>query len=113
MEIRLSEQCEAIQGSLHRNLGYSIQRQKGKYVSKRNSRGYVPEDGHWKFIAACAELAHRKLHVTDIKVSADELQKALYEAYHFVAAEHIRRTWDAKRSYNAADILNLKTSFGL
>ena len=112
MKIFLSNQCESLTGSIGQGLGYFIVQRKNGFFSVR-SKHHVPPDGHIRFIFACAELAHRHLQVSDILVPWTELSDALYEAHAFVAAEHIRRTWDAKRSYNAADILNLKTTFGL
>ena len=115
MKITLSEQCESLTGSLGSGFGYSIQRQRGGYCSKRNSKGIVPPDGHWRFILACATLAHQRLHITDIRVHWMELQTALYFARHFQAAEHVRRNYadKAKATYNADDIINLKTLYSL
>ena len=115
MEIKLSPICESLTGSLGRGFGYHIQRRKNGFFAKRNSKGSVPPDGHWRFILACAELAKMKLHVTDIEIHWMELQTALYEAHHFVASEHVRRNYadKAKLTYNAADIVNLKITFGL
>ena len=80
MEIILSNQCQSLTGSLGQGFGYSIQKQHGKFVSKRNSKGKIPRDGHLRFILACAELAQMKLHISDIRVSATELRDALREA---------------------------------
>ena len=80
MEIILSPQCEAITGSLGEGFGYHIQRRKNGFFSQRNSKGIIPRDGHLKFIFTCAILAQANLHITDIKVSRDELVKAVEEA---------------------------------
>ena len=77
MEIILSKTCVSITGALNKRLGYSIQRQRGKFFSKRNSRGKVPPDGHWRFIELCAEQAKVGFLFSDIKVSAAELREAL------------------------------------
>ena len=115
MKVLLSEQCLSLVGTLERGLGYHLQRRKNGFFAKRDSKGYVPPDGHWRFIVLCAETAHHKLAITDIQISWKELQTALYEAHHFVASEHVRRNYadKAKMTYNAADILNLKTLFSL
>ena len=108
MEIILSKQCESLTGSLGKGFGYHIQQRKNGFFAKRNSKGFVPPDGHWRFIVACAELAKMTLYATGIRVPANELHAALLEAHHFTAADNLR-----KLSYNARDILNLKTTFGL
>ena len=113
MEVKISSGYSNITGSLGSGFGYSIQQQKGRFYSKRNSRGNVPPDGHMRFIFTCAEIARMGLHFADVKVHAVELQEALYEAHAFVAAQEVRRTWDKKIYYNALDIINLKTTFGL
>ena len=121
MEIILSKQCESLTGSLGRGFGYYI---RGFYCKRRNVTHYYaqrskhsihPADGHWRFIVTCAELANMGLHISDVKIHWLELQTALYEAKNFVASEQVRRN-DAdkcKVDYNARDILNLKTTFGL
>ena len=96
---------------LERGLGYHLVHRKNGFFARRDSKGFVPPDGHWRFIVLCAELAKNGLHISDIQVSRDELHNALYEAHRFVAAEHVNR-W-IKLTYNARDILNLKITFGL
>ena len=108
MKIILSNNCKSLTGSLGRGFGYHIQRRKNGYFAKRNSKGIIPPDGHWHFIVACAVIAQNKLHITDINVSREELKQALYEAHCFIAMQHLRLD-----NYNARDILNLKTTFGL
>ena len=108
MEIFLSSNCKSFTGSLGRGFGYSIQRRKNRFFAKRNSKGTVPPDGHWRFIVACAELAKVGLHISDIKASREEVSDALKEAQKFIASQNLR-----KDLYNARDILNLKTTFGL
>ena len=108
MKIFLSPQCESLTGSLGQGFGYYIRStKKGGYFAQR-SKHAVPPDGHWRFIVACAELAQNKLHITDIKVSREEIKKALYEAGLFIAMQNLR-----KETYDARDIINLKTTFGL
>ena len=115
MEIILSKQCKALTGSLGRGFGYHIQRRKNGFFAVRSSKGIVPPDGHWRFIVTCAELAKNGLHITEIKVSWMELYDALFEAKHFVASNKVRLNYadKGKAYYNAHDILNLKTTFGL
>ena len=108
MKIILSQQCESLTGMLNSSLGYHIEHRKNGFFSKRNQRGIVPPDGHWRFILTCAELAQNKLHIADIRVSREELKQAMYEARIFIAMQHLR-----KDLYDARDILNLKITFSL
>jgi hypothetical protein len=80
MKIILTKQCESLTGSVGRGFGYHIQKRKNGFFAKRNSKGIVPPDGHWRFIVACAEQAQMKLHIADIRVSRKELAKALAAA---------------------------------
>ena len=108
MKIILSQQCESLTGMLNSSLGYHIEHRKNGFFSKRNQRGIVPPDGHWRFILTCAQLAQNKLHIADIRVSREELKQAMYEARIFIAMQHLR-----KDLYDARDILNLKITFSL
>ena len=115
MEVILSSQTISLTGMLERGLGYYLRSTKtGRFFSQR-SKHAVPPDGHWRFIVLCAELAQNGLYISDIKVDWLELQNALYEAKCFTASEQVRRNYADKRKayYNARDILNLKTTFGL
>lgn len=78
MEIILSKQCESLTGSLGRGFGYFIVRRGKRFFSQR-SRHSVPPEGHWRFILTCAVLAQNKLHITDIRVSRQEVLVALIE----------------------------------
>ena len=115
MKIILSQNITSLTGELLKGCGYHIEHRKKGFFSKRNQRGNVPSDGHWRFIESCARLAKSGLHIADVKVGWQEVYDALYEAYHFVAADKIG--WNGregkKLSYNAQDILNLKTTYGL
>ncbi len=115
MEIILNQRVAGITGSLGAGFGYHIQRRKNGFFGKRNTKGIVPPDGHWRFIVACAGLAQDGMHIANIRVHWLELQTALYEAHHFIASEHVRRTYNdkAKATYDARDITNLKTTFSL
>lgn len=114
MEIILSERCKSLTGNLGSGFGYFIVKRKGRFYSVR-SKHDVPPDGHLRFILACAELAKNGLHITEIKVSWMELYDALFEAKHFVASNKVRLNYGVgiKEYYNASDIINLKTTFGL
>ena len=115
MKVILSQQCLSLVGMLRTDLGYYLQKRKNGYFTKRNSKGKVPDDGHWRFILACAQIAQNKLHIADIKIHWNELYDALYEAYHFIAADQVGQNGrEAKKIfYNARDIINLKTTFSL
>ena len=115
MKVILSEQCLSLTGMLERGLGYHLVHRKNGYFARRDSKGFVPSDGHWRFIVLCAELTRNKLYITDIEVHWLELQTALYKAKRFTASEQVRRNYadKCKATYNARDILNLKTTFGL
>ena len=114
MKVILSPTCKSLTGSLGRGFGYFIVRRKNGFFGVR-SRHNVPPDGHWRFILACAELAKMKLHVTDIEIHWMELSDALYEAGKFTANRQVRSNGveGVKLTYNAADIINLKITFGL
>ena len=108
MQVFLSQQCLSLTGMLRSDLGYYLRAtKKGNFFSQR-SKHTVPPDGHLRFIFLCAELAQNGLHITNIRVSRDELKDALYEARCFIAMQNLRLD-----TYNARDILNLKTTFGL
>ena len=115
MKIILTKNCQSLTGSLGRGFGYHIKHRKNGFFVERNSNGNVPPEGHWKMICACANLAEMKLHIVDIEIHWDELYDALYEAYHFTAADHVG--WNGreavKLTYNARDIINLKHTFDL
>ena len=85
MEIILSKQCESLSGSLGSGFGYCIQKRtdqdgKTRFWGVRNTKGPIPADGHWRFIVACANLAHMGSHIDDIIVSVRELDLAIMEA---------------------------------
>jgi hypothetical protein len=107
MKVFLTQQCLSLTGCLGRGYGYFLVKRKGQFYSVR-SKHSVPPDGHWRFIVLCAELAQNRLHITDIEVKREELKQALYEAHIFIAMQNLRL-----ESYNAQDILNLKTTFSL
>ena len=107
MEIILANTCAELTGTLNKKHGYHIERRKKRFFGARNTRGNVPEDGHWRFIADLAQMAGG-VFVEKIRVQAEEVREALQEAHHWIAAEQLK-----KSMYNAADIRNLKKTFGL
>ena len=118
MEIFLSTQCESLTGALGRGYGYVIQRRTGlngktRFWGVRQSNGEIPADGHLRFIFACAELAQAKLHIAKIKVNAQEVHDALYEAGHFIAARRVLKYLQPTALMNPEEIINLKITFGL
>jgi len=108
MEVILTNRCVSLVGMLERGLGYYLRSTKTGRLFSQRSKHYVPADGHWRFIVLCAEMANNGLYITDVRVSRAELEEALNEAHHFIAAQNLR-----KQVYNARDVLNLKTTFGL
>ncbi len=106
MEIILSNQCKSLTGSLGSGFGYHIQRRKNGYFAKRNSKGIIPPDGHWRFILTCAELAQNGLHIANIRVSAEELRQALDEAGRHYGDELVKA--EPSLIYNASDVLRFK-----
>ena len=115
MEIILSKYCKSFTGTISRYHGYAIRKTGNRYLSCRTNSRHATPDGHWKFIVSCAELAKQGFMFTDIRIGWEELQSALYEAKYFVASEMVRRNYEDKNKvwYDARDILNLKTTFGL
>ena len=108
MRVILSKQCVSLTGMLRTDLGYYLRStKKGNFYSQRSRHG-VPCDGHWRFIVLCAELAQNKLHISDVRVLAEEMHEALREAGHYIASQNLRKT-----VYDARDVLNFKTTFGL
>ena len=108
MEIILTENCTSYTGSVGRGFGYAIQKRGKRLFGVRKSRGTVPPDGHLRFILACAEIAKRKLHIADIRVSGEELREACHEAF-----AHVAEACANRPTYNAEDIINFKTTFSL
>ncbi len=108
MQIFLSKNCLALQGLICRDYGYFIVKRRKSFFAQR-SKHSVPPDGHWRFIVLCAEMAQNKLHIADIRVSRDELVKAVEEAGWCISRfmENLRPTLTAK------DVLTFKQEAGL
>ena len=115
MKVILSNQCISLVGLLERGCGYHLEHRKNGFFSKRNQKGIVPPDGHWRFIVLCAEIAQNGLYISDISIHWKELSEALYEAQKWIANQQVRKNGveGVKSTYNARDILNLKHTFGL
>ena len=113
MEIILSKQCESLTGSLGKGFGYYIRRgcKDGsvRFFSQRSKHPPIPRDGHLRFIFACAGMAQAKLHITDVKVSRDELVEAVEEAGWCLSRfmENLHPTLTAK------EVLTFKQNVGL
>ena len=114
MEVIVSRLCKSLTGSIGSGFGYFIVQRGDRFYGVRSKHG-APPDGHWKFIEACVFLAKNKLHIVDVNIRAEELQRALHEARHYVAAQMVHDNYygEKKKMYNAADIHNLKITFGL
>lgn len=114
MEVILTQKCKSLTGVLGSGFGYHIQRRKNGFFSKRNAKGVVPPDGHWRFIVSCALLAKLYLHIADIKVSREEVRTALLEAgYIKPHYELVKFADDYPETFSAKGVLNLKQEFGL
>ena len=126
MEVILANTCLSFTGSPDRTLGYSIQRRKDGFFAKRNSKGFVPKDGHWNFICLCAELAQKHLYLSDIRVSHQELSEALSEAglapslrdsdipgFRDSGLPSSGASDDSSKFFSASDILTLKERISL
>ena len=111
MEIILTEQCTSITGSLGRGYGYSIQKRKDRFYSKRDSKGDVPFNGHWCFIKACAELALRGTHIDDILVTAGELREAINEAG-FLYGDSLAKAKNGE-IFHASQVMDFKKRWAL
>jgi hypothetical protein len=109
MKVIISSNCLSLVGTLENGCGYHLQHRKNGAFAKRNSNGHVPSDGHLRFIFLCAEMARNELYIDDIQVSGYELKAALTEVGLLVSANRV----DIDYEYNAAEVLDLKTTFGL
>ena len=113
MKLITTSNIETISGKIDSYTGYFLRAKRsnsGDYsIYSCRRKGYIPPDGHWRFILMCAELAYQGLYATDVLVPGKELYLALREAHHFVAADNVKR----HMIYHACDIINLKTTFGL
>lgn len=110
MEVILSQHCKSLTGTIGGRFGYYIRSTKtGRFFSQR-SKHSVPPDGHWQFIVSCAEIAKLNLHIADISVTGEEIEKALVEAGLLHRTAHRLDSW---KKYNAAEVLQFKNESGL
>ena len=108
MRIILSDRVQALRGSLGRGFGYFIVKRGNAFYSQRSRHlAFVPPNGHWRFIVACAELAKNGLHIADIQVTDKEIVTAISEAGRFCHA------YKRNRVFNAKQVLELKSRLGL
>lgn len=80
MELILSKFCRSFTGKISKSHGYYIRKVGERFVSQRSAKGFVPPDGHLRFIFSCAELAQTGLLIADIRVPFAELLDALIES---------------------------------
>ena len=107
MELILSKFCRSFTGKISKSHGYYIRKVGERFVSQRSAKGFVPPDGHLRFIFACAELARDGFLIADIDIRGEELLQAAREAD--VEMETIL----PDVQYNAHDIRRIKTYYGL
>ena len=114
MEIILSSNIESLSGSLGRGFGYFIVRRQNAdkkpcFISQRSRYG-VPNNGHLRFILACAELAKMGSHIADIRVSVRELNEAIEEATGYRIYSLYQKE---DEMLNAEQVLTLKKAYYL
>lgn len=109
MEVILTNRCISFTGSL--GFGYSIQRRKDRFFGKRDSKGIIPLDGHWRFIVACAEMAMMEVHISDILITAKELREALDESG-FIYGFSLQSAKNDK-IFHASEVLDMRKRWGL
>lgn len=103
MEIFLAPNCASFTGSFGTKCGYAIQRHNNRFFVKRNSKGIIPPDGHWRFVVECAKLTKTNLYFADFDLPASELRDALEEANICYTPLNIL----ARNTYHAQDVLYL------
>lgn len=110
MEVILTNQVDALFGTLD-DTGYLLRRSaKGRIFSMRNPKVQPPPDGQWRFICRCAQLARTHLYLDDIRVTAGELDDALEEATN----GELQSPWAPRDAIvNAEQVLKLRKELGL
>ena len=117
-QIILSPNVKVLTGSLSRKDGFYIKHRKNGFFVYRKPpsvhRAPLSEDAYWQYMVRLAEMAGGFV-IEDIRITANEIEKALLEAHYFVAGQRVRSNAEAgiKYLYDARDILNLKITFGL
>lgn len=108
MQFILAPACTSLTGALIKQCGYSIQRRKKGFFSRRNSRGTVHYYDHWDFIVNSAQMAQSKFYITDIVLSRKEFFDAIREAKLKVPEDRVQID-----PLYACDVLNLKKYYNL
>lgn len=107
MEIILARTCKSLTGSFGKSYGYSVRRSGKQFFSVRSPKGPRIQDGHLRFIFACAEMAQYNYFIGDIDVDGEELLEAAREAHveldSIVPDEH----------YDAQQVRDIKRNHGL
>lgn len=107
MEIILARHCKSLTGSLGKGYGYAVCRRGKLFFSQRSPKGPRIQDGHLRFIFACAEMAQYNYFIGDIDVEGKELLEAAREAD--VEMETIL----PDVQYNAQSVRDIKNKYGL
>ena len=98
MELFLSKKCISLIGSIDKSTGYSIRHRGKRFFGMRSPKGFVPPDGHLRFIIDCTKLAQMRTHIVDIYLTGHELCQACQEAkFPFFCP---RETYNAKTIYD-------------
>lgn len=107
MEIILARHCKSLTGSLGKGYGYAISRRGKRFFSQRSPKGPRIQDGHLRFIFACADMAQYNYFIGDIDVEGKELLEAAREA-------HVElKSIEADMHYNAEQVRGIKHDHGL
>lgn len=107
MEIILARHCKSLTGTLGHEYGYAVCRRGKRFFSQRSPKGPRIQDGHLRFIFACAELAQYNYFIGDIDVEGKELLEAVREAH----VEY--KSIEADMHYNAEKVRDIKSKYGL
>ena len=111
MEVILSNRVKSFTGSLGAGFGYSIRRRGNSFFAMRSPKGFVPMDGHWRFIKTCAQLAMINSHISDILVSAKELREALDECGLLYGCDLIHA--EKSQIFHASQVMDFKKRWAL
>ena len=80
MQIILSNRITSFSGTIVRGTGYAVRQRNGHFYAYKNSKGYVPPNGHLRFIKACVALCRTSLFFDDIILPPEEFIQAITEA---------------------------------
>lgn len=107
MEIILARHCKSLTGSFGKGYGYAVCRRGKRFFSQRSPKGPRIQDGHLRFIFACADMAQYNYFIGDIDVEGKELLEAAREA-------HVElKSIEADMHYNAEQVRGIKHDHGL